>query len=172
MTKEIQFTSAIETNKDRIYRICCCYGRDEEQRKDVFQEVLINIWESLDSFKGNSQLSTWIYRVAVNTCLGYSRSENRRRKVFDETRKVDFETVPDQAVTGNSEELEEDLRRLYDCINLLQPIEKTLVSLYLEDVSTAEMSEILGITEVNVRVKLHRIKKVLKEKMEGSSHGS
>jgi RNA polymerase sigma-70 factor, ECF subfamily len=172
MTRETRFTSAIETNKDRIYRICCCYVRDEEQRQDVFQEVLINIWESLDSFKGNSQLSTWIYRVAVNTCLGYSRSESRRRKVFDETRQVDFETVPDQEGTGNSEELEEDLRRLYDCINLLQPIEKTLVSLYLEDVSTAEMSEILGITEGNIRVKLHRIKKVLKEKMEGSSHGS
>jgi RNA polymerase sigma-70 factor, ECF subfamily len=172
MTKEIQFTSAMETNKDRIYRICCCYVRDDEQRKDVFQEVLINIWESLDSFKGTSQLSTWIYRVAVNTCLGYSRSENRRRKVFDESKKVDFETVPDQEGTGNSEELEEDLRRLYDCINLLQPIEKTLVSLYLEDVSTAEMSEILGITEGNIRVKLHRIKKVLKEKMEGDNHGS
>mgnify|MGYP001224164300 CR=1 FL=1 len=172
MTKEAQFRTAIAANNDRIYRICCCYVRDEEQRKDVFQELLINIWESLDSFKGNSQIGTWIYRIAVNTCLGYARTEKRRRKVFDETKEVDFETVSDQTAGGDAAQMEEDVRRLYDCINMLQPIEKTLVSLYLEDVSTTEMSEILGITEGNVRVKLHRIKKVLKEKMEGSSHGS
>jgi RNA polymerase sigma-70 factor (ECF subfamily) len=172
MNRETQFKAVMESNKDRIYRICCCYVRDEERRKDVFQEALINIWEGLGSFKGNSQISTWIYRIAVNTCLGYSRSEKRRRKVFDETKEVDFETVSDQTGGGDPAQMEEDVRRLYDCINMLQPIEKTLVSLYLEDVSTTEMSEILGITEGNVRVKLHRIKKALKERLEGSSHGS
>jgi RNA polymerase sigma-70 factor (ECF subfamily) len=172
MSRETQFEAAVEGNKDRIYRICCCYVRDEEQRKDVYQEVLINIWGSLESFKGNSQIGTWIYRIAVNTCLGYARNENRRRKVFDENKKVDFEAIPDQTAGGPSAEMEEDLRRLYDCINLLQPVEKTLVSLYLEDLSTAEISDVLGISEGNARVKLHRIKKVLKETMEESCHGS
>jgi RNA polymerase sigma-70 factor, ECF subfamily len=172
MDRETQFTEAIEANKDRIYRICCCHERDGERRKDVFQEVLINVWESLGSFKGEAHISTWIYRIAVNTCLGYVRSEKRRRNLLDETIEVDSETVPDQAGAGDSAAMEEDIRRLYDCINLLQPIEKTLVSLYLEDVSPAEIADILGIREGNVRVKMHRIKKVLKEKMEGDGHGS
>jgi RNA polymerase sigma-70 factor (ECF subfamily) len=172
MNKEAQFAAAMESNTDRIYRICCCYVRDEEQRKDVFQEVLINIWESLDSFRGDSQISTWIYRIAVNTCLGHSRTQARRRKVIDETREVELEEIPDQAVDDEAGKMEEDVRRLYDCINMLQPIEKTLISLYLEDVGTAEISEVLGISEGNVRVKLHRIKKVLKERLEGSGHGS
>ena len=79
----------------------------------MFQEVLIHIWESLDSFKGNSQIITWIYRSAVNTCLGYARTEKRRRKVFDETKDVDFETVSDQTAGGDAAQMEEDVRRLY-----------------------------------------------------------
>ena len=172
MDKDSQFKTVIEHNKDRIFRICCCYVRDAEQRKDVFQDVLIHIWESLDSFEGRSQVSTWVYRIAVNTCLGYERTRNRRRKLFDENAEVDSETIPDNAKGIESVGMDQEVARLYACIDQLQPIEKTLISLYLEDVSTAEMAEVIGISEGNVRVKLHRIKKTLKEQMEGNGHGT
>jgi RNA polymerase sigma factor (sigma-70 family) len=172
MNKEAQFKTAVETNKDRIYRICCCYVRDDEERKDVFQEVLIHIWDGLHTFEGKAQISTWIYRIAVNTCLAYARTEKRRRKVFDESSKVDHETIRDQAASGDSAQREQDIQRLYDCINQLQSVDKTLVSLYLEDVTSDQMAEVLGISEGNVRVKLHRIKKKLKEMMEREDHGS
>lgn len=68
MIKESQFREIVEANKDRIYRICCCYVRVEMERNDVYQEVLIHIWEGLDRFEEKSQMSTWIYRIAVNTC--------------------------------------------------------------------------------------------------------
>ena len=172
MDKETRFKEAVESNRDRIFRICCCYVRDEDQRKDVFQDVLIHIWESLHSFEGRAHISTWIYRITVNTCLGYKRTEYRRRKVFDESANVDPETTPDIAGGAEGMDMDQEITRLYDCINQLQPIEKTLVSLYLEDLSTAEMADIVGISEGNVRVKLHRIKKALKEKLEGNGHGT
>jgi RNA polymerase sigma-70 factor, ECF subfamily len=172
MDKETQFKAAVEANKDRIFRICCCYVRDEVERRDVFQEVLIHIWEGLDRFEEKSRVSTWIYRIAVNTCLGYVRTQNRRRKVFDEHSSIHEETLSDDASTEAAEKAEREIKLLYDSIHQLLPVEKTLVSLYLEDVSTAEMADIVGISESNVRVKLHRIKKKLKEMMERDDHGS
>jgi RNA polymerase sigma-70 factor (ECF subfamily) len=172
MNKEIQFKAALEANKDRIYRICCCYVRDEVERGDVFQEVLIHIWEGLDRFEEKSQLSTWIYRIAVNTCLGHIRMQTRRRKVFDERSSIDEATLPDDTSGEAAEEAEREIGLLYDSINQLLPVEKTLVSLYLEDLSTEQMAEVVGISEGNVRVKLHRIKKKLKEMVEGDDHGS
>ena len=172
MDKEIQFKTAVEANKDRIYRICCCYVRDEHERRDVFQEVLIHIWEGLGRFEEKSQIGTWIYRIAVNTCLGHIRMQTRRRKVFDGSANVDQETIPDETIHEGAAEAEREINRLYDCINQLLPLEKTLISLYLEDMSTEQMSEVVGISEGNVRVKLHRIKKKLKEMMERDGHGS
>jgi len=172
MNKETSYKTAIDANKDRIYRICCCYVRDDDERRDVFQEVLIHIWEGLDRFEEKSQMSTWIYRIAVNTCLGHIRMQTRRRKVFDGSANVDQEAIPDESADEGAAETEQAVNHLYDCIDQLLPLEKTLVSLYLEDLSTEQMAEVVGISEGNVRVKLHRIKKKLKEMMEGDDHGS
>jgi RNA polymerase sigma factor (sigma-70 family) len=172
MIKESQFREVVEANKDRIYRICCCYIRDEMERNDVYQEVLIHIWEGLDRFEEKSWMSTWVYRIAVNTCLGHVRTQTRRRKVFDERSGIDEETLADDTSAEATEEADWEINLLYDSINQLLPLEKTLVSLYLEDLSTAEMSDIVGISEANVRVKLHRIKKKLKEMAGGNEHGS
>lgn len=172
MDKENRFKSAIGSNKDRIYRLCCCYVSQEDERKDVYQEVLIHIWRSLDKFEGRSDISTWIYRITVNTCLGYLRSEERRKRVFDDASRFDKVEIPDQSRDGDSLQTETNVERLYDCIAELPAIDRTLVSLYLEDLSTSKMAEVLGISEVNVRVKMHRIKKALKEKWEAAEDGS
>lgn len=172
MDKENRFKEAIRSNKDRIYRLCCCYVSQEDERKDVYQEVLIHIWRSLDKFEGRSDISTWIYRITVNTCLGYLRSEGRRKRVFDDASRFDKVDIPDQSRDGDSLQTETNVERLYDCIAELPAIDRTLVSLYLEDLSTSNMAEVLGISKVNVRVKMHRIKKALKEKWEAAEDGS
>jgi len=172
MDREAQFRSAVDENKDRIYRICCCYVRDPEERKDVYQEVLIHVWENLRKFEGRSRISTWIYRITVNTCLGFARLEKRRKRLFDDEAQPDPDRTPGPPAGAAPEDGGEAIGRLYACINRLPPLDRALVSLYLEDVSTREMAEVLGIGEVNARVKLHRIKKTLKEMVENDGHES
>jgi RNA polymerase sigma-70 factor (ECF subfamily) len=124
----------------------------------------MNIWKSLDSFREESSIGTWVYRVAVNTALGLSAKEIRRLKLFA---SADPEGLirwigsdPDQTI-GHDDKF--DL--LETCMNELSVIEKLLITLVLESLSTREIAEIIGITETNVRVKLHRIKEELKQKI-------
>lgn len=172
MDKGSRFTLAVESNKDRIYRLCCCYVSKEDERKDVYQEVLIHIWRSLDKFEGRSDIGTWIYRITVNTCLGYLRGEERRKKVFDDASSVEDAEISDRIGEEDPAQTESDVQRLYACVAELQVVDKALISLYLEDLSTKEMADILEISEANVRVKLHRIKKTLKKMLEAKGHGS
>ena len=172
MEKEAQFVELVESFRERIYRICCCYVGDGEARKDVFQQVLINVWCSLDSFESRAQIGTWIYRVAINTCLGYLRSEKRRKRVFDDHAAIDLASVRDPVEDEERYQRDEDVKRLYDCVLRLEPVNRALITLYLEDVSTREMASILGISEGSVRVKLHRAKTSLKTMMDGDGHGT
>ena len=171
MDKDAQFKAVIEANRDRIYRICCCYVHDEDERQDVCQEVMVHIWRSLSDFQGRSQLSTWIYRVTVNTCFDHLRAAQRRNNLIEERPAED--AAPCAAAAFEPDQtLEDDVRHLHECIRRLPTPEKALISLYLEDVDTREMAAILGISEGNVRVKLHRTKKRLKDLWEASQHGS
>ncbi len=164
MDKEQQFKQILEANQDRIYRICCCYLRDEEERRDVFQNVLLQVWKNLGTFAGRSSISTWLYRITVNVCLGHLRLAERRKHIFSEEPAAENSlAIADLSAAEAPGEREHDLRRLYRCVQQLPDFEKTLVSLFLEDATTAEMAEVLGISEGNVRVKLHRVKKALKE---------
>jgi RNA polymerase sigma-70 factor (ECF subfamily) len=172
MEKEARYKEIIESNKDRIFRICCGYVRDQDERKDVYQEIIINIWRSLDAFRGQSQMSTWIYRIAVNTCLTYVRSETRRRKHIDPEASIAIDRIPQEDHDEREEETHRSIDQLYRCITTLPPVDRALVALYLEDVSSKESADILGITETNVRVKLHRIRKVLKGLLEEEAYGT
>jgi len=87
LDKEAQFASALERHRDALYRVCCAYVRDESDRQDIYQEVLIHLWKSLDGFRGESNLGTWMYRVAVNTCLGWLRHEERRSRLPERARE-------------------------------------------------------------------------------------
>ncbi|HNT34453.1 MAG TPA: sigma-70 family RNA polymerase sigma factor [bacterium] len=173
MEKEMQFKEMLDTNKDRIYRICCCYVRERHTREDVFQTVLLNLWEGLDGFQGRSQMNTWVYRVTVNTCLGYLRAGQSRQKLLQKAAQesasdcMNSEDVPCDQPTDQ----QDDVGRLLDCINLLQPTDRMLISMYMEDASANEIAEVLGISPVNARVKLHRIKRTLKDMVERRSHG-
>lgn len=171
MDKEARYAAIVSEHKDRIYRMCCCYVRDDDARNDVYQQVLIHIWENFDAFEGKSQIGTWIYRISVNTCLGFLRSERQRQKLFVPGSVAAEETIRNYPAAEASADHEEELQALYDRINELPGLDKTIISLYLEDLSTKEMAEVLDISEANVRVKIHRIKKILKEGLEREHHG-
>ncbi len=153
------FKSYVEENMALIMHISRAYARDEESLKDLVQEVTLQLWRSHTSFKGNSQLSTWVYRVTLNVCL--SHSKRMKRKV--ET--VPLEWKSDSAVEDDPDK--EQIEKLYMGIKKLRESDRAIILLYLEDKSYKEMSEILGITVSNVGVKVNRLKDKLKEIING-----
>lgn len=169
--RDARFAAAVAQYGDALYRVCCAYVPDDADRQDLYQEVLIRIWRNLESFRGESRLSTWMYRVAVNTCLGWLRQEHRRSQLLaratEEQRHAATRQPPrhDRPVAA-------DVQRLYETIARLSPVDRLLVSLYLEEMSTAEMASVLGISDGNVRVKLHRVKVRLRQMWETDGHES
>jgi len=162
--KEEKFRNIIKNNEDRIMGICRYYSINDDDQKDMYQEVLINIWKSMDSFRGDAQISTWIYRVAVNTAMGFANKEIRRQKIFLDEKEYALQNFVD--IHENSvKETEKLFQILENQINQLSVIDKIIMTLVLESVNHKEIASVVGITEPNVRVKIHRIKNELKENL-------
>ena len=159
MPQQAAFVSLIKENEGIIYKITRAYARDREDQKDLYQEVVYQLWKSFDSFKGNSKRSTWLYRVALNTSLTYANHRNKKGH-----------SVPlGLEVLGQLDEtdtvMEERVALLYAHIKELNMIERGLILLFLEGKSYEEIAEITGFTVTNVGTRLGRIKKKLKTKM-------
>ena len=166
--KEERFNFLIKENQQKILRICKYYAPISDDQKDIYQEVLINIWKSLESFRGDSLESTWIYRIALNTAMGFAGKEFRRmRIVLDGGEKNIANLMSDDDLEVKLRE--DQLNKLQENLNQLSVIDKSIMSLVLEDLTSKEIAEIIGITEPNVRVKIHRIKQTLREQMKGGS---
>ncbi|WP_297087290.1 RNA polymerase sigma factor [uncultured Draconibacterium sp.] len=163
-TKEIQFKHLFEENKDRVFRICCSYVRSSHNRDDLFQEIFTNIWKNLASFRNESHVNTWIYRISINTAINYCRLQNNNDKRCQEI-KQDILSEDDVNLARKTI-LENELKTMFVAINQLPVTEKSIISLVLEGLDHARIAEIVGISEGNVRVKFHRIKKKLKQMME------
>jgi len=162
-SKEIRFKQIVEENGNRISRICSYYSKNTEDRKDMYQEILVNIWKSLDKFRGESAISTWIYRIAVNTSLTFAGKSYRNLN-------LNIEQLPQGVgILCNDDELEQKqkselrLEELETQLNLLSIIDKALITMVLEGLSMREIAEVIGLTEPNVKVKIHRIKEHLKQ---------
>ncbi|MHC1775494.1 MAG: RNA polymerase sigma factor [Lentimicrobium sp.] len=170
--KEETFREIVAEHQGRVWSICRHYARSIDDTKDLQQEVMINVWRNLGSFRGEAMLSTWIYRIAVNTCLSYILKENRRSAF---TLSMDHQGIADlMQDDGIHEKIETEhkLNLLHDAINRLTVIDKLLISLSIEKISCREMAEIIGITEPNVRTKLHRIREELRNMMKGGNYES
>lgn len=172
MNREQLFRDVFTENGQRIFRICGYFFIDPDDRKDACQESLIRIWQNLHSFKGNSSPGTWVYRVVVNTCLSYIRKDKRRNSFLERSYNPDNIDVAELTRDENPGMEEKKLAFLHRFLAGLNTADRTLVSLYLEGISTREMAEITGISEVNVRVKLHRIKEKIKTEWEDKHHGT
>ena len=159
--KEELFTGILEQFQDKIYRLCCCHVRHQEDRRDLLHDIYVRIWSGLETFDQRSSLSTWIFRVSMNSCVDFLRKEKRRKQLSVGVR-VEEREVADQSENIKRNFLaSERIRFLYACIDRLSLLDKTLISLYLEDLSYKEIAEVVGISEQHVGVKLFRIKKTL-----------
>jgi RNA polymerase sigma-70 factor (ECF subfamily) len=155
---EQSFVKQLKQNQNIIHKICRLYTSGEDAHKDLFQEITIQLWKAYPKFRGDSKFSTWAYRVALNTAITLYRKSTRTVQ----TQSFESERTFIKQEDYNYEE-EEQIKLLYQAVYQLNDIEKALVFMYLEDKDYAEISETLGITEVNARVKMNRIKGKLKK---------
>jgi RNA polymerase sigma-70 factor (ECF subfamily) len=163
MDKETTFRKLYDEYRDRIYRMCCYYVSSEDDRLDLYQEVLHNIWKGLEGFRGDSTMSTWAYRVTVNSALSFLAKTKSRKKT-----SVEYgELVLLRRQPGSEDPDEGDIDRLRGAIAKLPLIDMVIVSLVLEEASTKEIARTTGLTESNVRVRIHRAKQRLRELIDG-----
>ena len=152
--QEKDFSRMIREQKATIYTVCYMFSKDKEEIDDLFQEVLVKLWQGYDSFQGKSDLRTWIYRVSLNTCISIDRKK-KRRKTQPRLEGVDLFDKND------ADNRQTDL--LHERIGRLQAFDRAIVLLWLEDMSYEEIAQIVGISVKNVSVKLYRIKEQLKQ---------
>lgn len=170
MNKEKQFNELVVQNKDRLTRICSYYSSNADDSKDMYQEILVNVWNSLENFKGDSSINTWIYRVAINTALTFTGKAYKHMKLIVSTDTQNLSSLTDDQSLEEKLLQEKKFKILQNELNLLTVIDKALISLMLEGLSMKEISDVIGITEPNVRVKIHRIKQQLRSKLKGENH--
>ena len=159
MQKDLEknFLLDFEKNQNIAHKICRIYTTNQSAHNDLFQEITIQLWKNYPKFRGDSKFSTWMYRVALNTSISLYRKSTRRVKTQDIS---DFAYKIKATDYDDTEEVQ--LKALYQAIHKLNDIEKALIFLYLEDKPYKEISETLGISSVNARVKMNRAKEKLK----------
>ncbi|MBT8184483.1 MAG: RNA polymerase sigma factor [Eudoraea sp.] len=159
MNKDLErkFVTELENNQNIVHKICSLYTNDRHSHNDLFQEITIQLWKAYPKFRGDSKFSTWMYRVALNTAITLYRKSKKRVKTLDYN-EVIYKIKSDEY----DETEEQQLKLLYNAVKQLGDIDKALVFLYLEDKNYTEIAETLGITEVNARVKMNRIKNKLR----------
>jgi len=158
LSEKGKFIKIINDNKRLIYKVIYIYCKDLEDRKDLEQEVILQLWKSLKSYNENFKLSTWIYKIALNVAVSHYRKDQKRLKNNTINEDEIFKVAEDDC----SEEQRGRSELLYRFIDQLDPFNKAIMILYLDDNSYKEISDILGITESNVGTKISRIKKQLK----------
>ncbi|MFI5452133.1 RNA polymerase sigma factor [Pedobacter sp. UC225_61] len=155
-----EFLKIIETNKRLIFKICNSYCQNADDREDLAQEIIFQLWKSWGNFNNEYKLSTWMYRIALNVAISFYRKEQKTTNTVLMGEEHLIEIVDENLEEG----LEANLNALQKFINQLKPLDKALMLLYLEEKSHKEMAEIIGITSTNVATKIGRIKEQLKQK--------
>lgn len=158
MDKKSRFLELVEQNQDIVHKICSLYAVNVDDRKDLSQEIVCQLWQSYPSFRGDSKFTTWMYRVALNTALLNVR--RNRRWVRTECLKEHHNDISTEATDVKKHA---EISRLYEAISQLHQFDRAIILLYLEQLSYKDISDVIGISESNVSVKLVRIKKKLKE---------
>ncbi|WP_027450876.1 RNA polymerase sigma factor [Xylanibacter brevis] len=152
---EKQFAQTVKKHRSTIYTVCYMFSQDADEVEDLFQEVLVNLWKGFKGFEQRSDIKTWIYRVALNTCI----SQNRKKK----RRQMEVHITMDINLFKNSDEDTRQVDMLHKRISRLQPFDRAIVLLWLENLPYEEIGQIVGITAKNVSVRLHRIREQLKQ---------
>ena len=152
---ERQFAQTVAEHKSTIYTVCYMFSQDADEVNDLFQEVLVNLWKGFEGFEHRSDIKTWIYRVALNTCISIDRKKKRRSSEVRLTMDINL--------FKDSDEDTKQVDMLHKRISKLQPFDRAIVLLWLENLSYEEIGQIVGITTKNVSVRLFRIREQLKQ---------
>lgn len=164
--KEQVFDKIYRELKDKIFRLCLGFTGNEFEANDLFQEIMILIWNNLHKFRNESSISTWVYRIAANRALLYVNTKKRKDSLFQEIDKSNKELSQIFEENDNQFYTDEKIKFLYKAISELNEFDRIIISLTLEGYSYAEISEVTGLNTSHVGVKINRIKKVLKTKLE------
>ncbi|WP_310377278.1 RNA polymerase sigma factor [Flavobacterium sp.] len=164
-TKEQEFLTRIEKHKGILYKVSKMYMDNADDQQDLFQEIVFQLWKAYDSFRNESQFSTWMYRVAINTSIVFLKKEKRKVDKYE----LSSTNIRDEE--SDSEIKEVQLNHFYKAIQQLDKIDKAIIFYQLEGLSHKETAENLGISEVNARVKLNRAKEKLKEIIKKQGYG-
>lgn len=164
---EQDFLQLVNQNQGIIRKVCHLYGRNDADKEDLYQEVVIQLWRSFGSFRGEAKFSTWMYRIALNTAISNLRQQSRKVTLSFP------EFIPKEEADTEEEKIkEEKLKEMYAAISRLTEVEKAIVMLYLDDKSYEEMEEILGISNGTLRVKMNRIKDKLRTLTKAEQYGA
>ena len=151
--KEQEFTSIVKEHKSTIYTVCYMFSKDADEVNDLFQEILLNMWKGFDGFQGRSNIKTWIYKVALNTCITIDRKKKKRNTV---------ELSLDINLYEDNDSDTKQIKLLYDRINKLGPFDRAIILLWLDNMPYDEIGAVVGISPKNVAVRPVRIKEQLK----------
>ena len=163
-TPELQerFQTAVDQHKKILYKVCNSYCRNRDDRDDLAQEIIIQLWRSFGKFDERYRFSTWMYRIALNVAISFYRRENRRTRYVISDGEHLLEAIDE------TKSQPEEIRLLYEFIEGLDPLNKALVLLYLEGNNYQEIAEVLGISETNVATKISRLKSKMKQEFRGT----
>ena len=150
---EQKFSQTVKEHKSTVYTVCYMFSQDADEVNDLFQEVLVNLWKGFSSFEHRSDIKTWIYRVALNTCISLNRKKKRAATV---------KTTMDINLFEDRDEDTKQVDMLHKRISKLQPFDRAIVLLWLENLPYEEIGQIVGISTKNVSVRLFRIREQLK----------
>ncbi|WP_264553049.1 RNA polymerase sigma factor [Flavobacterium sp. N2038] len=163
--KEQEFLSKMERHKGILYKVSKMYMDNSDDQQDLFQEIVCQLWKSYDSFRNESQFSTWMYRVAINTAIVFLKKEKRKVDKYE----ITSENIKEDE--SDSQLKESQLDHFYKAVQKLEKIDKAIIFFQLEGFSHKEIGENLGISEGNARVKLNRAKEKLKEIIKNQGYG-
>ncbi|KUJ59184.1 RNA polymerase subunit sigma-70 [Flavobacteriaceae bacterium CRH] len=163
--KEQEFLNRIESHKGILYKVSKMYMDNPDDQQDLFQEIVCQLWKSYDTFRNESQFSTWMYRVAVNTAIVFLKKEKRKVDKYE----IVSENIKEE--DGDSHIKESQIDHFYKAVQKLEKIDKAIIFYQLEGFSHKEIGENLGISEGNARVKLNRAKEKLKEIIKNQGYG-
>lgn len=153
-----QFVSLLEANQGILYKVARAYAREEEEIKDLIQEITVQVWQAFPRYKPEFKFSTWLYRIALNVAISNLRKESKRKEIHQGFDEKIVSKIPEEE--RNSDQ---SLKLLYQVIGTLNSIDRALILLYFEEKTYLEIAEIIGISETNVATKLSRLKKTIKE---------
>lgn len=157
--EEKNFINLINEHQGLIHKVCIMYENDQDARNDLFQEIVLQLWKSFPSFRGEAKITTWMYRIALNTAISGFRKQTRKVKTED-LQELHF-NIRDY---GNDDQ-EENFQKLQWAIRQLSEIERAMIMMALEEVPYEEIAETIGITQNNVRVRMNRIREKLRNLM-------